>query len=245
MNYREHRNIMKSTFHIPKEERSDKRNGIKEPELVKRISDIKERIVFPTDGLKNLSQKNLWDISESRKSRRVYMEENLSLSELSYLLAMTQKIGKRGEHFRVVPSGGSRHAYETYLAVQRVDGLKQGIYHYHPKEHTLELLEEVENLQERLLRVAERQVFLANGAVVFFWTCIPYRGEWRYMQDSHKSMLLDAGHIGQALYMAVESIDLGVCTVAGYHQEEADELLHVDGLEEYTVYLASVGKRKG
>ena len=83
MNYREHRNIMKSTFHIPKEEKSDKRNGIKEPELVKRISDIKERIVFPTDGLKNLSQKNLWDISESRKSRRVYMEENLSLSELS------------------------------------------------------------------------------------------------------------------------------------------------------------------
>ena len=228
MNYREHRNIMKSTFHIPKEERSDKRNGIKEPQLVRQISDIQERIALPVDELKNLSQKNLWEISLSRKSRRVYMEENLSLSELSYLLAMTQKIGKRGEHFRVVPSGGSRHAYETYLAVQRVDGLKQGIYHYHPKEHTLEFLEEVENLQERLLRVAERQVFLANGAVVFFWTCIPY-----------------AGHIGQALYMAVESIDLGVCTVAGYHQEEADELLHVDGLEEYTVYLASVGKRKG
>ena len=57
MNYREHRNIMKSTFHIPKEEKSDKRNGIKEPELVKRISDIKERIVLPIDGLKNLSQK--------------------------------------------------------------------------------------------------------------------------------------------------------------------------------------------
>ena len=244
MDYTEHRNMMKSTFHIPKEERSDKRNGIKEPELVKRIADVKEKIVLPFDGLKRLSEKNLWEISESRKSRRVYTEENLSLSELSYLLAMTQKIGERGEHFRVVPSGGSRHAYETYLAVQRVDGLKQGIYHYHPKEHALELLEEVGNLQEKLLKVAERQVFLAKGAVVFFWTCIPYRGEWRYMEDSHKSMLLDAGHIGQALYLAVEAIDLGVCTVAGYHQEEADALVGANGTEEYTVYLASVGKCK-
>ena len=65
MDYTEHRNMMKSTFHIPKEERSDKRNGIKEPELVKRIADVKEKIVLPFDGLKHLSEKNLWEISES------------------------------------------------------------------------------------------------------------------------------------------------------------------------------------
>lgn len=65
MDYTEHRNMMKSTFHIPKQGRSDKRNGIKEPELVKRIADVKEKIVLPFDGLKHLSEKNLWEISES------------------------------------------------------------------------------------------------------------------------------------------------------------------------------------
>ena len=58
MDYTEHRNMMKSTFHIPKQGRSDKRNGIKEPELVKRIADVKEKIVLPFDGLKHLSEKN-------------------------------------------------------------------------------------------------------------------------------------------------------------------------------------------
>ncbi len=57
MDYTEHRNMMKSTFHIPKQGRSDKRNGIKEPELVKRIADVKEKIVLPFDGLKHLSEK--------------------------------------------------------------------------------------------------------------------------------------------------------------------------------------------
>ena len=77
---------------------------------------------------------------EGRKSLRVYNEEIMTLEELSFLLWSTQGVTKIDKHHgssvkRPVPSGGSRHPYETYLIVFRVDGLEPGIYRYLGVEH--------------------------------------------------------------------------------------------------------------
>ena len=64
----------------------------------------------------------------------------------------------------------------------------------------------------------------------------------RYDVLSHKIIALDAGHLCQNLYLASESIGCGTCAIGAYDQEKADALLGVDGVEEFTVYLASVGK---
>jgi nitroreductase len=53
---------------------------------------------------------------------------------------------------------------------------------------------------------------------------------------------LDAGHVCQNLYLACEAIGAGTCAIAAYNQDLADELLGVDGDEEFTVYIAPVGK---
>jgi hypothetical protein len=43
-------------------------------------------------------------------------------------------------------------------------------------------------------------------------------------------------------YLACEAIGAGTCAVAAYHQELMDRLLRVDGTDEFTIYLAPVGK---
>ena len=52
-----------------------------------------------------------------RRSARVYTEEKMSLSELSFLLWATQGIksirGKSYATIRTVPCGGARHEFET------------------------------------------------------------------------------------------------------------------------------------
>jgi nitroreductase len=53
---------------------------------------------------------------------------------------------------------------------------------------------------------------------------------------------LDAGHVCQNLYLASEAIGAGTCAIAAYDQEKMDALLDVDGMEEFTIYLAPVGK---
>jgi SagB-type dehydrogenase family enzyme len=83
---------------------------------------------------------------------------------------------------------------------------------------------------------------LWNPAVVFIWTTIPYRTEWRYSIVSHKVIALDAGHVCQNLYLACESIKLGTCAIAAYNQDLLDQFIDVDGEEEFSIYVAPVGK---
>ena len=53
---------------------------------------------------------------------------------------------------------------------------------------------------------------------------------------------LDAGHVCQNLYLACEAINAGTCAIAAYNQDLMDALLGIDGEDEFTVYLAPVGK---
>jgi SagB-type dehydrogenase family enzyme len=80
--------------------------------------------------------------------------------------------------------------------------------------------------------------------VIFLWAALPYRTEWRYANEAEKLVLIDAGHICQNLYIAAESLELGVCAIAAYVQEKADFLFNLNGNEEFIVYLASVGNYK-
>ena len=54
-------------------------------------------------------------------------------------------------------------------------------------------------------------------------------------------MLLDAGHVCQNLYLACEALGAGTCAVAAYSQQAMDQLLELDGQDEYVIYLAPVG----
>jgi nitroreductase len=56
---------------------------------------------------------------------------------------------------------------------------------------------------------------------------------------------IDAGHVCQNLYLACETIDAGTCAIGAYHQELMDRLIGVDGTDEFTIYLAPVGRIQG
>jgi len=143
---------------------------------------------------------------------------------------------------RTVPSAGNRHALETYLAIQRVDGIESGIYRYLPLEHQLLHVLNVDQMPRKLTEATLEQPFVGRAAVVFIWTTIPYRTEWRYGLAAHKVIALDAGHVCQNLYLACEAIGAGTCAVAAYHQQLMDRLVGVDGDDEFVIYLAPVGK---
>ena len=180
-----------------------------------------------------------------RKSRRQFTPEALTLEELSFLLWATQGVREVLQNGlvsrRTVPSGGSRHPFETYLVVNRVESLPSGLYRYLPLDHQLCF---VESLDAPLGRIADEQYrkFVLNPAAIFVWTVIPYRTEWRYSIISDKIIALDAGHVCQNLYLACEALQLGTCAYDGYDQDTVDAMLNVDQEEEFTIYLATVGR---
>jgi SagB-type dehydrogenase family enzyme len=180
-----------------------------------------------------------------RESRRRFLPDPLSLQELSMLLWATQgvrTVAHEAAVLRTVPSAGCRHPFETYFAALRVDGLAPAIYRYLPLEHALILENEPGRLADSLVVATHGQRFVAQAAGCFIWSAIPRRTEWRYAEASYKVIALDAGHVCQNLYLACEAIGAGTCAIAAYRQDLMDGLLGVDGDEEFTIYIAPVGK---
>jgi SagB-type dehydrogenase family enzyme len=227
---------------------TDQQRGLEPPPVEKPFDPDAERIdLVSPEACAAVASIDLTSAIRNRESRRAFLEQPLSLKELSYLLWATQGTRSQrmsGSVLRTVPSAGCRHALETYLCLFNVEGLKPGIYRYLPMEHQLLFEFEEERLPEKTALAALNQGFVGRSAVTFIWTAIPNRMEWRYGQASYKVIALDAGHVCQNLYLACEAIGAGTCAIAAYHQEMMDSLLRVDGKEEFVVYLAPVGKRR-
>jgi SagB-type dehydrogenase family enzyme len=225
---------------------TDQYRGVEPPPLEKPYSADAKRIGMPPvgqwEGIKKLA---LMTAIGDRQSRRNFSSEPLALDELSFLLWATQGVRQQITHgavLRTVPSAGNRHALETYLAVQRVSGVEPGFYRYLPLEHQLLYLFDEEQTPKKLTEATLGQTFVGHSAVVFIWTTVAYRMEWRYGLAAHKVIALDAGHVCQNLYLACGAVGAGTCAVAAYHQQLMDQLVRVDGEEEFVVYLAPVGK---
>ena len=226
---------------------TDQNRGFDPPPIEKPYAkDAKLIDLIPYDQLGSLGKTDLKTAIHNRESRRSYRAQPLSIEELSFLLWATQGIKQKldeGHALRTVPSAGCRHALETYLCVLNVRGLDKAIYRYLPLEHKLLYEFAGDNLDTKICDAVLGQSYPKAAAVTFIWTAIPYRMEWRYDLAAHKVIALDAGHVCQNLYLACEAIDAGTCAMAAYDQEEMDKLLRVDGQNEFTIYLASVGKK--
>jgi SagB-type dehydrogenase family enzyme len=195
----------------------------------------------------SISPVDLVSAMKNRKSHRTFRNEPLTTEELSFLLWATQGVRRKVDQstaYRTVPSAGCRHAFETYLCVLNVSGLEPGMYRYLPLEHKLVVERHEENLGESLVEAALGQPFFGKAPVTFIWTTLPYRMEWRYDIAAHKVIAIDAGHVCQNLYLACVAINAGTCAVAAYNQTLMDELLNVDGDDEFVIYIAPVGKVK-
>lgn len=225
---------------------TEQSRGIKPPPAEKPCNPEDKKINLVKPGVwKFIDEVSVETAISKRKSRRSYTEDAIKLEELSFLLWATQGLREKRSvvrNFRTVPSAGCRHALETYVVVFRVEGIPKAIYRYLPMSHQLVEFIKHENLETLISQAALGQSFAGKSAVTFIWTTIPARMEWRYGMASYKVIAIDAGHVCQNLYLACEAIGAGTCAIAAYDQEFADSVLGVDGNEEFTIYMAPVGK---
>lgn len=249
--YEAERNFLKSNFNQFKHIKTDKMKGEPQPIGVKPYDSNIGIIVLPTVKAEILKKLDIYECIKDRRSTRLYREESISLEELSYLLWATQSItgkNKAGMTFRTVPCSGATHSFETYLFIMKVAGLEKGIYRYLPIEHGLIFMGALDDIDKRLDAITLDQPFVPHfakkAAVTFAWSTTPYRSEWKFDISAHKKILIDVGHVCQNLYLAGESVDVGVCAIGIYDQEAVDNLFQLDGEEEFIIYLAAAGKKK-
>jgi SagB-type dehydrogenase family enzyme len=249
--FEQQRDFLKSHFSEFKHIKTDKSKGIPKPPIVKGYETQSTIIDLPAVNDNVVKKHDIYECISDRRSTRLYSDDSISLEELSYLLWATQGITgtmKSGLTLRTVPCSGATHTFETYLFLMRVDGIQKGIYRYLPVEHKLLFMYELDEIDNKIDAITLDQPFVPNfakrAAVVFAWSTTPYRSEWKYDISAHKKILIDVGHVCQNLYLASESIKAGACAIGIYDQKMIDEVLQLDGEEEFILYLGAVGKKR-
>ena len=229
---------------------TDQRRRVPAPALEKSCPQDGTLIDLPDPDPLTVGQMPVAEAIRRRRSQRKYTGEPLTLEELAFFLWAAQGVRETGRHgdtpyvLRTVPSAGARHPFETYLVVNRVQGLAPGLYHYQSLEHRLCFLGAPGDLVQRTHDGCFGQ-YVKNSAVTFLWTAVPYRTEWRYGAVSPKLIALDAGHVCQNLYLACTAVGAGACAIAAYDQATLDAVLGLDGDDEFVIYVATVGKVRG
>ena len=161
---------------------------------------------------------------------------------MSFLLWASTGV-QRSEHgydFRTAPSAGALYPIETYIIINKGEGLEKGLYHYNIQSHALERLK-VGDFGEEAAHAALEQEVCMEAPVVFIWTAIFERSKWKYRQRAYRYIYLDAGHIAQNLALSATSIGLGSCQIGAFFDEEINKIVGVEGIEESAIYLSAVG----
>jgi len=226
---------------------SDQTKGVEPPPFSKPITG--EVITLPSfEDI--LTTPDYMQLVDTRRSLRDYSAKPMTQAQLAFMLWSAQGVKSYRSNvatFRTVPSGGARHPFEAYITVRDVDGLMPGLYRYLPLENvgmktvTIERLGDIEDYEEKITAMLAGQAWAAKAPAILFYSCIPYRAEWRYDSAAHRVVLIDLGHLGQNVMLSAVALGLGSCCMAAFDQKLCDEFLGFDGLDEYTVYAISVG----
>jgi SagB-type dehydrogenase family enzyme len=234
--------FQEETTYTPEKLRGHGLDWSKFPATYKNYEAPLARVSLPQPAI--AGEANVWQLLQRRRSRRAYAPgQSLSQGVLSALLWATQGLTARhGDlYLRTAPSAGGLYPVETYLAVRAVDGLDPGIYHFRPLKADLEFLKRGDYAGV-LASAALGQEMVADAQVTFIWSAVVERGKWKYRERAYRYIYIDAGHIGQNLYLAAEGLGLGACTIGAFFDDDVNRLIGVDGTEEAVIYIGCVGR---
>ncbi len=209
------------------------------------MKSVLERV--PLDRNATLPAINMQDVLEARVSRRGFSREPIDTAMLSCLLKFTT--GVRGNrflddrfNFRHVPSAGGLYPHETYVVINNVERVQQGIYHYNVPSHSIDKIRDGD-FKSEITGVCLDQPMAGECAAVFCWVAIPGRSKWKYLQRAYRYIYMDLGHVAQNFYLVAEALGLAACTIGALYDDEGNALLGLDGLEEALAYVGIVGRR--
>ncbi len=176
---------------------------------------------------------------EQRRSLREYADRAMSAQELAWVVwAATAITSAQG--FRTVPSAGGLFPVETYVAVNRVEGIGAGLYHVDVRGQGLEPVRSG-SVAGDLLIAGLGQDFLRAAPVVLVLTGVFQRSRWKYRARHYRYVCWEGGHMTQNVYLAAQAAGLGACMVGAFHDGMVNDLLRVDGRQEAALALVAVG----
>lgn len=184
----------------------------------------------------------------ARRTRRAFARDELTLPDVSAILQLsygiTGNVGMPGggvQPLRAAPSAGALYPAELYVAVRQVRGLDSGIYHYEVPENQLALLNHGDPTNQ-LYDVCCGQEYAREAPITVLISAFTERTKRKYGDRGYRYVLFDIGHLGQNLCLTCTALDLSIITTCGFFDDEAADMLGIDGCDESVFYVAFIGR---
>lgn len=169
------------------------------------------------------------DAMEKRRSRRDFQNYKITLGELSTLLFYSAGY-KMSEHNgrKHVPSSGGFCTTELFLIILNSDEVAPGLYYFSAKDYILRCIKKGD-YRDWVKNDAMYQEEWANASALVFLACDYARLYQKYGYRTLRLCLLDAGHVAQNLYLTCAAMDMKICEVLGYVENEVEEAFDLTG----------------
>jgi SagB-type dehydrogenase family enzyme len=189
-----------------------------------------------------------------RRSVRSYVQEALSISDISQILWAAQGITRKREEppvrwntkyewqggLRTAASAGALYPMELYLIAGNVEGLSKGVYKYIPKNHSLKKVIEGDKRTE-IYDAALRQGSIKQGAALIVMAGIYERTSFKYGERAERYVHMEVGFIGGNIYLQGISLGIGTVMVGAFKDEELKKALDLPE-DEHALAIMPLGK---
>jgi SagB-type dehydrogenase family enzyme len=176
-----------------------------------------------------------------RRSTRSYQGTDLTLDELKALLDFTyQPQNYIEQNLDRTPDYFNLGLIETFIAVSGVEGLEEGCYYYAPRVQELRQIR-FKNFRQELHMLCLGQNLGRDAGAVLFHTADLQKAIAQYGDRAYRYLHMDAGHLGQRLNLAAVRLGLGVSGIAGFFDDQVNEVLGIPG-DEAVLYITTLGR---
>jgi SagB-type dehydrogenase family enzyme len=177
------------------------------------------------------SHKGTVTVEEALKSRRTcrsFRSTPLTLTQFSQILwgACGVSGRKHGMLLRTAPSAGALYPLDLYavVGIEGVEILDPGVYHFRPERHELELLKKGDLRTEVAGRSLD-QMWMAEAPVMLVITGEHLRSSRKYGTRGVAYTHIEAGHVGQNVFLQAEAIGLEAGIVGAFDNEKVVEAM--------------------
>jgi len=179
-----------------------------------------------------------------RRTTRSFASAPLRLGELSQLLWAAQGITEPGGYQRAAPSAGALYPMEVYAVVGEdcVEGLEAGVYHYRPEDHAVSLVKRGDQ-RSGVARSALSQMWMAQGPVNLAVTAEYSRITGKYGKRGVRYAMIEAGHIGQNIFLQAEALGLKAGIVGAFRDSDLIQVLGIP-MDHEPLVVMPVGRQR-
>ena len=115
-----------------------------------------------------------------------------------------------------------------------------GLYHYNVKEHALDVLTQQTFTASDIGNLFVYE-WIQKASCALVMTAVFGRNQVKYGERGYRYMLLEAGHIGQNVYLVSNALGVKCCGMGGTRDENLEKLIDIDGTTEAVVYALILG----